>query len=258
MHTVKCCIPEEWKRVVQYRDNGVSEFVINDILKYPFQIPDKGIKNLQSLTSKELYDILLFSKTIQPRCKNYWINMYPSITSSWCNVFEMNTCNRFIPRAIIDFNWKLIHGVVNTEDKLQKMKYSDGKCTICTENETVRHLLIECKDVKNIWNMINLILRKAIDDTIQLNDQHILIGMVEERTEDMYITNMVIAIVRWIIWKRRNKCKFEQSLLTFNQFKCFVLSNIQIHIDTLMKSRSVKICSKDKLNTLMDVIKHVT
>ena len=220
-----------------------------------FRIPLKGNKQLHILTSKGLYNILLYNKITPLNCKRYWFEMFPDIKEVWENVFVINTCNSFIPRNIIDFNWKLIHGVINTESRLKRMNLSNGKCKICYGDENIVHLLVECRDVKDIWNMFQSILKKSVFNELEICTQHKLIGMLDETNEDYLIVNMIFSIVRWILWKRRNIAKFENKILTYYELKSFVISNISVHIDTLLKSKGIKCSCKNKLQKVLDSMK---
>ena len=52
-------------------------------------------------------------------------------------------------RKCVVFNWRILHGQVNTESCLAKMKFSNGICRLCNiDLENLDHLLFDCEHVK--------------------------------------------------------------------------------------------------------------
>lgn len=54
-----------------------------------------------------------------------------------------------------EFNFKLLHGILacNRNLKIWKIKTSDH-CDICSETQTIKHLLFGCCYVKPLWQLI--------------------------------------------------------------------------------------------------------
>ena len=46
--------------------------------------------------------------------------------TNWTDLFIQNLINRYMPKKCKYFNWKVFHGLVNTEVKLRQMNFSDG------------------------------------------------------------------------------------------------------------------------------------
>ena len=105
-------------------------------------IPGKGVKKcISDLSSKEIYQVLMYPKKVEVKSTEYWNEKYSHNNIDWKIFFAMNICNKYIPRNIVDDNWKLFHGVVSTENLLSNMKLSDGKCVLCKEKDNLVHLL---------------------------------------------------------------------------------------------------------------------
>ena len=69
--------------------------------------------------------------------------------------FDCNFVNDLVPRKCKDFNWKIFHGQVNTETRLEKMNMSNGMCVVCENGkENLEHLLIDCRHVYSIWDAV--------------------------------------------------------------------------------------------------------
>ena len=70
------------------------------------------------------------------------------------------------------------------------MKLSDGKCKICSEDENINHLLVECRDVNDIWDKTRAILKDVLYTDLEICTQYKLIGILDETTESILIVNM--------------------------------------------------------------------
>ena len=66
-----------------------------------------------------------------------------------------------MPNKVLDFNWRIFHGQIVTEKRLQKMNLSNGMCTLCkSELEDITHLFAKCSYFKKVWNWVEYILEK--------------------------------------------------------------------------------------------------
>ncbi len=79
-------------------------------------------KQLETLTSKDIYKTLYEQIWGEIRLDELYFEMY------W-----KQNC---VDRKIRDFDWKCIQDAVNTEVRMIKYKYSNGKCKFCEIDET--------------------------------------------------------------------------------------------------------------------------
>ena len=193
------------------------------ILEYRFNVPGVGIKLLSELTSKDLYTILLQNKITSIPTKEYWENKLQTENINFDNWIQTNINNKFMPRNCCDFNWKILHKLVNTEVILQKMQYSDGKCKVCDSNipENIDHLIYECSTVKPLWNLIAAICSDWLGEPFAITKNLSLSGEWQNTpTENSIILNVIISITRFHIWKIRN-------LIKYGEEKVSPISNIK-------------------------------
>ena len=128
--------------------------------------------------------------------KSYWEHKLQDNNINWNMWFTQNFNYKFKPRKCKDFNWKLFHGQLNTESRLQKMKYSDGLCKICTGNiENAEHLLIWCDNLNTIWNATVCAIRNYIDSSYEITNEHKIAGYFESN-EGTHFINVLITITR--------------------------------------------------------------
>ena len=62
-----------------------------------------------------------------------------------------------IPLKIKIFSWHARRGVILTKDNLVKRNWKGSmKCVFCPHDETIKHLLFECKVARSIWSAIQI------------------------------------------------------------------------------------------------------
>ena len=77
----------------------------------------------------------------------------------WCKIY-LNKIKYFSDPIIAEFNYKLLHNILNNNYLVSKWKVGfDMNCSYCTtEIENTKHLIYECCNVKNIWLIVGNIL----------------------------------------------------------------------------------------------------
>lgn len=236
MSIIKHSIPDIWKTkvfdIVDENEQNID--IIQNILDTKYKLPCGKEKSLSNLTSKDIYQILLFSNKTIIRSKGYWSRQFPDRELIWNDWFHYNFVNKSLPRKCKDFNWRIFHGLVNTESRLKAMKYSDGICKVCKGDfENLKHLLSECTKLGNLWKEIEIII-KIIEPEFSLNDFHKIAGYFK-RDLSSDIINVILTICRWCIWKSRNLCKYENENSDEIKLTHWVKHEIKQHLILLQR-----------------------
>ena len=166
----------------------------------------------------------------------YWEEKFNLMEYDWENCFSNVLFSKLLPRKIHDFNFKIIYGVLPTEKRLNKMKLSDGICKICdNEIENSEHLFFNCKKLENIWILLENMINKSNEDKIKFDYKTIILGtgIDYEITKD--IINMLIFMLKWNIWKRRNLYVFEYEFQSVNYIWRSFCNDAKIHCEVLKK-----------------------
>jgi hypothetical protein len=62
-----------------------------------------------------------------------------------------------LPLKIKVFLWYLYKGVILTKDNLARRHWQgDNKCSFCSSEETIQHLLFDCHFAKFMWRIIHI------------------------------------------------------------------------------------------------------
>jgi len=120
---------------------------------------------------KSIHKIL--NKKIKPICQIKWEALYGEDINweqVWSKLKQVHVSNK-----IKEFQWKCIHNIIYTENRLQKMNMSNGKCQVYSNNETLQHLFFQCSSAKIIVKeMEDLLPRKFREKDIMLGYHDII------------------------------------------------------------------------------------
>ena len=156
-----------------------------------------GLKFIKNTKCKLYYNSLLVKKR--------QLSPYQSILSRefdiydsfiWCKIY-LNKIKYFSDPIIAEFNYKLLHNILNNNYLVSKWKVGfEMHCRYCTaEIENTKHLIYECCNVKNIW----LIIGNILGFTIQW--KHVVVGFFLENNEKIHLFNNMISFVACRIYK---------------------------------------------------------
>ena len=233
---IKRAVPNSFVSIDQNPNltRGGKEYLLE---KY-FEVPDIGQKPLKDLTSKDLYRIFNLSTIPEISQKQYWVRKFDINDIDWESWFQINTINPLLPRNIKDYNYKIFFNLVNTETRLLLMKYSNGKCVSCkVNNENLEHLLFSCCNVTPIWSYA----KQIIDSTwpgISITRIEALSGTWRDGiSNENLILNMIYGIIRFHIWKIRNRIKYDRETISVSQSICILKWELLNHLELLSSNK---------------------
>ena len=215
----------------------------NFILDMHISIPNIGMKPLRELSAKEIYSVFIQQNKPISTSFDYWADKLNDDNINWETWFRINTMNKFLPRPVKDFNWKIIYNLVNTNMRLRLMKLSQGKCDICKlegkdVNENLEHLLATCPNSRRTWVFIQRVISSAFGEEITISREAILSGFRDDISDKFLILNMIMGIVRFNIWKIRNRIKLDFENFTFQKRTNILISELSRHFDLLVNPMS--------------------
>ncbi len=205
INKIMAAIPMSWKQTLQTRENDQNHTSLNNENEH--QLIQNTQENSGKLTSRMIYE-RLNKKASKTRWEIQWEKQYGA--QNWKTIYHA-TRNRLVERKCSDMNWKSLTYGLNTEEKLQKMKLSNGKCMLCTvETEDIEHLFYGCELIDRTWAFFNKLCQKIWN--VALTEQNILLLVNRERTNitpKTEVINYIIMSVKWILWKNRNTLKYD-------------------------------------------------
>ena len=224
-------------------------------------VPGLGIKCLNELSSSDLYKVILFKHPFEIKSKLYWNNKFTGVQIDWKLMFQQILNNDYLPKKCKDFNWKLFHGLVNTEKRLCTMKYSDGKCKLCDNKtlESIDHLLIECRYNSHIWDLMERVISHILDDRYKIDSMAIILGVFKVQDMQSHINlniiNVLLGICRYHLWKIRNNMKYGNQVdVGYNQSIKMLKYDLQYHIRILISSDNTEKEVKSVCQSIMVIL----
>ena len=104
-------------------------------------------------------------------------------------------------KKLQEFNFKLLHGILPCGKNLMNWKIKDNNhCDVCNIEQTIIHLLFECRFVKNLWEAVS----SALGWTIE--KRNILYG---SEKVNFILDNIIITITCFLIYKQWLVCSLE-------------------------------------------------
>ena len=186
---------------------------------------------LQKLKTKELYNCLLKEFTKKPVSETLFSSVYNLHEKDWQEIYVLPfKCTVEVKLRV--FQFKLLHKILYTNDRLFKMKIVDSElCSLCKENlETPEHLFFYCdissKLRQEFIDKFGIIFGVKFDD---LTIKRIMLGFIQDwkGPHKMLLNHLLLIYKRYIYVQKR-----KSELLSFCGLKSFIshIKNIEFTI----------------------------
>ena len=164
----------------------------------------------------------------------------------WSNIYKSNILD-IMDISVVEFNYKLLNNLLNNNYFLSKWKNIDKTCKSCqNEIENTMHLIFQCDNVKQIWNLLSKVLN------FEITWKHIVLGFYHEKNKKSYMLNNIISYTACKIYKCKMYCRIENKNETELCIKSYVKKHILLyyHISCYRKSALLK----NKLKCLHELL----
>ena len=194
-------IPEKWKLTIKQSSSDAKNLIIHG----HHLIKGSRILVLEKLTSKELYQKLISSRTNKVTSVTYFEAKFNGNSLDWTKIFlspRLTTYNTYLR----SFHYKSLNNILFLNKKL----YLSGKTKspLCsywnTNNETPIHLFCEFNSTKSLWLQLN---RRFHSDLKfpELTPQAAIVGIFNDSVSNKHLGNHILLLFKLYIYKSRNK-----------------------------------------------------
>ena len=115
------------------------------------------------------------------------------------------------------------------------MRLSDGICKIClAHTEDFEHMVSKCQGINRVWALTTELIHKIVPNLV-LTKEHMHFGLMSDDLEVNTLTNTILSITRWQIWKRRCTNKYDKKLIPIESCLSNIKSDVQEHMKILHK-----------------------
>ena len=157
------------------------------------------------------------------KCETKWQERLGMINRTcWRKVWSRSYSNYSSVKAK-QLQFKFLHNVLFTEDRLVHLGLSNGICSICKNTqETIMHLFYECDYAKVFINIAQDIVNKIADRSkyntkINLDLNNWSLGVSDYLLSDLIYN--VIFETKWHIWLYRNNFKHNADIQNIDKYK---------------------------------------
>ena len=162
---------------------------------------------VNDVSCKLCYQLLLSLNPCQPHCMSKFHLAYPSLDwpSTWRSL-------NFLPldRKVIDLNWKVVHGVLYTAERLCSFSYDVPKACFCGFHiESSDHLFFSCPLAQSgvSWIQSLLVLASPLAPSIEI--RHMLFGFSSDEFRCIpRVFTYFLNVCKFLIWSQRNDYHF--------------------------------------------------
>ena len=96
----------------------------------------------------------------------------------WQNIYR-SKMKEIFDKSVAEFNFKLLNNILNSHYMVSKWnKEVQSYCSVCfTQEENSRHLIYECRNVSQMWNIVYATLN------FDVSWKHIILGFYYKNTK---------------------------------------------------------------------------
>ena len=189
---LKKAIPYVWK-------NNVKESLR---LEVPTVSISKREKEVNSLSSKIFYHILVTNKICVDESPSYWADLVDTDVN-WKNIFHRNL-KSIKENKLKQFNFKLLYNLIPTKRMLFLWKLSNyDTCETCNCKEDVVHAFVLCKNNIPFFERLIEMVGTVYKEDVKL-DIHTLLKLYKESFMDDIFTIAFWSIYKMIILRNIN------------------------------------------------------
>ena len=152
--------------------------------------------------SKTLYPVILEARETKPKVER------DHTGKDWATIWKRTLCTKLTNKQIT-LNFKIVHSVMPTGNRLRKYSQDPGTCPHCTQMETIKHLFTECSVVKPVGTWLN-------HSTVTADEDALIYSLFRSPPSKKIEATMVraLTIFRMSVWLARNKAKFDHKPTT--------------------------------------------
>jgi hypothetical protein len=232
-------IPNEWKHILK-NIQRTPNFDPN--LETVFLLLKEPIPTM-SITSKKVYQSLLFDSIEIPNCIRKWYDKFDWILTNneWKQIFCLSR-TLTSDTKLIEFQFKIIHRCYAADSVVSNFDPSvSDLCLTCNTRNNIVHKFAYCNRVFIFWMEFDNFLEKLLTVPVNITIQQIILGIPNAVS---FKINFLILHAKWFIHvSDKNK------LVSFELFMTYLQQVISIERERIM----LKQCQNNVLNDLRDI-----
>ena len=191
-------IPEKWKLTITQSSIDAKNLII-----YGCHLR-KGsrILILEKLTSKELYQILISSRTdkVTSVTNTYFETKFNANNLDWTKIFILPRLTTY-NTSLHSFQYKILHNILFLNKKLYLSRITKSPlCPYCnTNDETPILLFCECNSTKSLWLQLHRYFHSDLTFPV-LIPQTAILGIFNDSVSNIHLLNYILLLFKLYIY----------------------------------------------------------
>ena len=194
------------KKHLRNADLSIAPFV--KIRNTTTLVYDNKLHFISDQKSRFFYQTLVSKSVSKPPMQTVFSKEFAFENQNllWKSVYRQKVGCITIPK-LKEFNYKILNNIVSCGYVISKWVNSVNKyCDVCGQIETTRHMLYECKRIKDIWTAIGKYIKCNFDWKL------IVCGYIGyELTDKVSAINFISSVIAYAVFKVNSFCKYNQT-----------------------------------------------
>ena len=199
--------------------------IISGFTEKDNKIQNLCLKNVQKVTSQQVYCQLVKKLYRIPTSQNKWIEYYPFLEQlNWKNIYLLPT--KIVKNTnLISLQYKILHRVFKCNYKLFLWGVKDSSaCIECNMTDNVEHYSYYCDTVKKFWDKIEIWVNNMFPVAVNFATLDILLGCQNPDKMYFYAINLILLYGKYFI----HKCKLNNKSLSWDYFQIMLKNFLSI------------------------------
>jgi len=216
-------IPVAWRKTLQQQSFHVHVCNVNES---PFCNIEKNDKDIQIITSSQIYWHLLSENKTKPTCITSWVSILDIDESKklWSSIFTLPLlCVK--DAKMREFQYKIIHRYYPSQNKVSKWDVTTSNiCTLCNSEiaDTV-HTFYGCNLIRKFWNSIMQWLNNNTNLSVSLLCENVLLGVIPFKQSNHAVNHCLLYAKYFIHMEKANdKCPSLFNFLAYYKSKLVI------------------------------------
>ena len=184
-----------------------------------------------SLTSKNLYSLLLDPVSAAPWCFGFWESAVGRPINRWASVWSKSRL-KLVENKKNDSLWRILHRAVRVRYSLKLWGYIENdKCAVCGKIEIIEHCFLECPRIRKVWKYFPSTPSRLSCSPFVVSTSSVFypFSIAPTSLYSSYSSFLIATIIFWI-WSSRNFATFHNSTLTPKQIITLIRNDVASHI----------------------------
>ena len=159
---------------------------------------------------------------------------FPIYRYDGCLLREYECC---LDNKLVDFEWRLAHNVLYTNQRVAKWGKSDGVCPIhnCNDIESVSHIFWVCPKVSPIITWLDKILKSVLGHDFHLDYNYYMYGINPQVKSDVSRLVLdrvwvILSTTKFVIWKSRCIHVFQHRYIPSSTIMSNIVKDVNLRV----------------------------